>query len=321
MAGNSQRQGAMRKPDAKKSRTVGSGGNRRQKLEGKGPTPKASERTGHVAKKRKDAAERVAEKESRRGRGKGRPGRGSNDEIVAGRNQVVEALGADIPAISLHVQRSIDSDPRIREAMRKALELGIPIKEHGRDDLSDLTAGVVHQGIALTIAPYEYLDLDDVLGLGTDTRPALLVVLDGVTDTRNLGAIARSAAAFGATGLVIPSRRSATVTAAAWRTSAGAFAHVPVAMVANLTTAIKQAQDAGFMTVGLAGDADTDITNADLGNEPVMIVVGSEGKGLSRLVAETCDIRASIAISDKVESLNVSVAAAIAMHSVVVGRS
>ena len=115
MAGNSQRQGAMRKPDAKKSRTVGSGGNRRQKLEGKGPTPKASERTGHVAKKRKDAAERVAEKESRRGRGKGRPGRGSNDEIVAGRNQVVEAL---VP-ISRRSRctfnvRSI-LDPRIRE--------------------------------------------------------------------------------------------------------------------------------------------------------------------------------------------------------------
>ena len=321
MAGNSKRQGAMRKPDAKKPRTVGSGGNRRQKLSGKGPTPKAEERTGHVAKQRKDAAERAAEKEARRSRSKGRGGRGSSDEVVAGRNPVVEALNADIPAISLHVQRNIDADPRIREAMRKALELGIPIKEHGRDELSDLVDGVVHQGIALTIAPYEYKELDDVLGLGTNTRPALLVVLDGVTDTRNLGAIARSAAAFGATGIVIPSRRSATVTAAAWRTSAGAFAHVPVAMVSNLTNALEKAKSAGFMTVGLAGDADADITKAELGNDPVVLVVGSEGKGLSRLVSETCDIRASIAIEDEVESLNVSVAAAIAMHSVVTGRN
>ncbi len=320
MAGNSRRQGAMRDTAAKKERTVGSGGNRRQKLEGKGPTPKAAERTGHVAKKRKDAAVRAAEKDSRRGRGKARTGKGSSDEVIAGRNQVLEALNADVPAISLHVQRNIDADPRVREAMSRALERGITIKEHGRDDLSDLVDGVVHQGIALTIEPYEYRDLADVLGLGTDRRPALLVVLDGVTDTRNLGAIARSAAAFGATGLVIPSRRSATVTAAAWRTSAGAFAHVPVAMVANLTNALEQAKKAGFMTVGLAGEADLDITAADLGNEPVVIVVGSEGKGLSRLVSETCDLRASIAINDHVESLNVSVAAAIAMHSVVVGR-
>ena len=147
------------------------------------------------------------------------------------------------------------------------------------------------------------------------------MILDGVTDTRNLGAIARSAAAFGATGLVIPSRRSATVTAAAWRTSAGAFAHVPVAMVPNLSNAIEQAKQAGFMVVGLAGEADSDITAANLGNEPVAIVVGSEGKGLGRLVAENCDILASIAISDAMESLNVSVAAAIAMHSVVTART
>lgn len=321
MPGNSRRQGAMRDASAKKERAVGSGGNRRQKLEGKGPTPKATERTGHVAKKRKDAAARAAEKDARRGRGKSRSAKGSSDEIIAGRNQVLEALNADVPAVSLHVQRNIDADPRVREAMSRALERGITIKEHGRDDLSDLVDGVVHQGIALTIEPYEYKDLADVLGLGTDRRPALLVVLDGVTDTRNLGAIARSAAAFGATGLVIPSRRSATVTAAAWRTSAGAFAHVPVAMVANLTNALEQAKKAGFMTVGLAGEADLDITAAELGNEPVVIVVGSEGKGLSRLVAESCDLRASIAINEHVESLNVSVAAAIAMHSVVVGRA
>ena len=321
MPGNSRRQGATRDASAKKERAVGSGGNRRQKLEGKGPTPKATERTGHVAKKRKDAAARAADKDARRGRGKSRSAKGSSDEIIAGRNQVLEALNADVPAISLHVQRKIDADPRVREAMSRALERGITIKEHGRDDLSDLVDGVVHQGIALTIEPYEYKDLADVLGLGTDRRPALLVVLDGVTDTRNLGAIARSAAAFGATGLVIPSRRSATVTAAAWRTSAGAFVHVPVAMVANLTNALEQAKKAGFMTVGLAGEADLDITAAELGNEPVVIVVGSEGKGLSRLVAESCDLRASIAINEHVESLNVSVAAAIAMHSVVVGRA
>ncbi len=319
MAGNSHRQGAMKDNSSKKPRTVGSGGNRRQKLEGKGPTPKAEERTSHVAKQRKDAIERAAAKDAKRGKVTRRGGKGA-DNVVAGRNPVLEALNANVPAIALHVQRNIDSDPRIREAMTRALERGITITEHGRDDLSDLVDGVVHQGIALTIEPYKYLDLVDVLGLGTDRRPALLVILDGVTDTRNLGAIARSAVAFGATGLVIPSRRSATVTAAAWRTSAGAFAHVPVAMVPNLTNAIEQAKKAGFMVVGLAGEADVDITAVDLGNEPVVVVVGSEGKGLGRLVSESCDVLASIAINEAVESLNVSVAAAIAMHSIVVGR-
>lgn len=321
MAGNSRRQGAMKDKSKKKPRTVGSGGNRRQKLEGKGPTPKAEDRTSHVTKERKDAAERAAAKDAKRSASSPRRSGKGAENVVAGRNPVLEALNAGVPAVALHVQRNIDSDPRIREAMARALEQGITIKEHGRDDLSDLVEGVVHQGIALTIEPYQYLDLVDVLGLGTDRRPALLVILDGVTDTRNLGAIARSAAAFGATGLVIPSRRSATVTAAAWRTSAGAFAHVPVAMVPNLSNAIEQAKKAGFMVVGLAGEADVDITAADLGNEPVAVVVGSEGKGLGRLVAENCDILASIAINDAVESLNVSVAAAIAMHSVVTART
>ena len=319
MAGNSRRQGAMKDKSTKKPRTVGSGGNRRQKLEGKGPTPKAEERTSHVAKERKEAAERAAAKDAKRSKAPRRSGKGA-ENVVAGRNPVLEALNAGVPAVTLHVQRNIDSDPRIREAMARALERGITIKEHGRDELSDLVDGVVHQGIALTIEPYQYLDLADVLGLGTDRRPALLVILDGVTDTRNLGAIARSAAAFGATGLVIPSRRSATVTAAAWRTSAGAFAHVPVAMVPNLSNAIEQAKQAGFMVVGLAGEADADINAANLGNEPVAVVVGSEGKGLGRLVAQHCDILASIAINDAVESLNVSVAAAIAMHSIVSAR-
>lgn len=317
MAGNSQRRGATRDSSKKKARTVGSGGNRRQKLEGRGPTPKAEERTGHVASKRHEKAERAAAREAT---AKATRGRGDTDEMIAGRNQVLEALNAQVPAQCLHVQRNIDADPRIRESMARALERGIPIKEHGRDDLTRLVDGVVHQGIALTIEPYEYKELDDVLGLGTNRRPALLLFLDGVTDTRNLGALARSAAAFGATGLVIPSRRSATVTAAAWRTSAGAFAHLPVAMVTNLNQAIDEAKEAGFFVVGLAGEAQTDITKADIGDEPIVIVVGSEGKGLARLVAQKCDVLASIDIDSRIESLNVSVAGAIAMHTVVTKR-
>lgn len=312
MAGNSQRRGAMRGP--KKPRTVGTGGKNRRRLEGKGPTPKAAEREGHVAKRRADAKVRAEEKAAQPVRGQRRRPASNPDELVVGRNQVLEALTANVPSKALHVQRGIDADPRVKQAMALAATEGITIKEHSRADLDGMSDGVVHQGIALTVAPYEYSDLADILGLGTDRRPALLVALDGITDTRNLGAIARSAAAFGGTGLVITSRRSATVTAAAWRTSAGALAHLPVAMVTNLSRAIAEAQKAGFTVVGLAGEGASSLDTLDLGNEPVMLVIGSEGKGLGRLVSETCDYLASIPIDTRIESLNASVAAGIALH-------
>lgn len=318
MAGNSKRQGATRNTGAKKARTVGSGGNRRQALEGKGPTPKATERTGHVAKRKADQAARAEEK--RRGRSP-RPRRREGDsEVVAGRNPVAEALAAGLPATALIVQRSIDSDPRVKQAMLTAVSIGLPMREASRAHLDELTGGLSHQGIALEVAEFEYSDLEDLLAVGTDRRPGLLVALDGVTDSRNMGAIARSAAAFGGTGLVIPSRRSATVTAAAWKTSAGAFARLPVAMVTNLTRSIEAAQKAGFLVAGLAASGTTEIRDANFEREPVMLVVGGEGKGLGQLVSQRCDLLVSIHISDEVESLNASVAASIALHEVSAAR-
>lgn len=326
MAGNSQRKGAIVKPGTKKGQQVGSGGNRRQKLEGKGPTPKATERPSHPAKRRADykaeQAEKAADPKSR-GRAPSRGGskrRSGDSEIVAGRNPVVEALNAKVPATTLHIQRFLDADPRVKQAMAMALESGVAIKEHSRGELDILTDGVLHQGLALTTAPYEYYAFEDLLSPGTDRHPALLVALDGVTDPRNLGAIARSAAAFGGTGLILPSRRSATVTSTAWRTSAGALAHLPVAQVTNLSRSLDAAKKAGFTVVGLAGDGEVTIEGANLESDPVLLVVGGEGKGLGQLVSQTCDIRASIPIAGHVESLNAGVAASIALYSVVQGR-
>lgn len=319
MAGNSKRKGAVRNTEAKKPRAVGSGGNRRQGLEGKGPTPKATERPGHVTGKRVRAEAAQAAKQQG-GRGRGPRGGSKNPDIVAGRNQVLEAVLAGVPARTLLVQRNIDADPRIKQALTTALEKGLEMRECRREELDEL-AGGVHQGIVLEVAPYEYTDIADLLFAGTDRRPALLVALDGVTDTRNLGAIARSAAAFDGTGIVIPSRRSATVTAASWRTSAGALAHIPVAMVTNLNRTIEDAKEAGFTVVGLAGEGSTDIDALGLGNDPVLLVIGGEGKGLSRLVAQNCDLLASIPINGRVESLNAAVAAGIALHAVVSARA
>jgi 23S rRNA (guanosine2251-2'-O)-methyltransferase len=151
----------------------------------------------------------------------------------------------------------------------------------------------------------------------------VLVALDGITDPHNLGAIARSASAFGAAGIVVPSRRSAGVTATAWRSSAGAFAYLPVARATNLARAIGQAQDAGFFVVTLDGGAQQNIVEvaAHFGDVPVMLVVGSEGAGVSRLIAERADAAARIDMPGRAESLNASVAAGIALFAIAGARA
>ena len=183
-----------------------------------------------------------------------------------------------------------------------------------RSELDRLTDGSVHQGVAIQVPPYAYADLPDVLA-SVDGAP-LVVALDGVTDPRNLGAVVRSAAAFGAHAVVLPERRAAGMTATAWRTSAGAAARLPVARVTNLTRTLRSLQNQGFTVLGL--DADGEVASDDLsvGTDPVVIVVGSEGRGLSRLVGEACDQLVSIPMTSDTESLNASVAAAVLLAEV-----
>ena len=316
MAGNSQRRGAMRNPGSKKGATVGSGGQRRKQLKGKGPTPKATERPYHAAAKRERAAAKRAEKTAKTAPARRRKAREDASYLV-GRNPVVEALRAKVPATALYVQTKMESDDRWREALRLAVAFNIPVMEASRTDLDKMTDGAVHQGLVLAVPSYEYSDLDDIAD-GT-----LIVALDGVTDPRNLGAVARSAAAFGADGVVVPSRRSAGVTAAAWKTSAGALSRVPVAQVTNLTRSLGELQKAGFTVVGLAADGTTDIAGlpADVLTDPIVLVIGSEGEGLSRLVSEACDWLARIDMRSDTESLNASVAAGIALHQVYAARN
>ena len=312
MAGNSQRRGAMRKTGTKKGPTVGSGGQRRQGLEGRGPTPKAEDRQKHPAARRARAKERAAG-----GRPGGQRRSSASLDYLVGRNPVVEGLRADIPATALYVLTGIDMDDRIREALRIATGRRIPLMEASRLDLDRMTDGALHQGIALRIPAYEYADAVDIAG-GCD----LLVALDGVTDPRNLGAVARSAAAFGAGGVVVPERRAAGVTSGAWKASAGALARVPVARTVNLTRALKGYQKQGFTVIGLAADGETALgdLSADLLAGPVVLVVGGEESGMSRLVRETCDIVASIPMTADTESLNAGVAAGIALYALSVAR-
>ncbi|MFM8239520.1 MAG: 23S rRNA (guanosine(2251)-2'-O)-methyltransferase RlmB [Actinomycetota bacterium] len=315
MAGNSQRRGAMRKAGSKKGAVVGSGGQRRKALVGKGPTPKATERTGHPASRRAKAADKAKTKST--------PRRSKDaKDVLLGRNPVVEALRAGVPASALYVQQFVDTDDRVREAVQIAADKGMPLLEVPRTELDRMSGGGVHQGVLLTVPPYDYVDPADLLDTPGRIQP-LIVALDGVTDPRNLGAIVRSVAAFGGSGVVIPERRSAGVTGSAWKASAGTLAHVPVARAVNLTRALVAYRKAGCTVLGLAADGDIDLPSlsADLASGPVVLVVGGEGKGLGRLVGETCDHIVSIPMAAAAESLNASVAAGVALYAIASLRS
>lgn len=314
----------------KKSPTGGTGGHGRRALEGKGPTPKAEDRSWHPAGKRKAAQERLEGARARYGRAsggaaaRGRPRRTAGaDELVTGRNSVLEALRARVPGSTLYVAARIELDDRVRESLSLATKRGIAVLEVMRPELDRLSGpDAVHQGVALAIPAYEYAHPLDLLER-TATRDVapLVVALDGITDPRNLGAIVRSAAAFGASGVVVPQRRSVGMTAAAWKTSAGAAARVPVAMAANLTQALKTYRERGLFVLGLDGAGDTSLPGLELADRPLVVVVGSEGKGLSRLVTDTCDQIVSIPISSATESLNAGIATSIALYEIAARRS
>jgi len=379
VAGNSARRGAVRNVGSKKGPQVGTGGKNRRALEGRGPTPPASERTKHPAAKRAAAAVRRAEAGAPTGRGpavggrgpagqgrgparedrggsergydrggdrgrsggggdRGRPGGGaggprrpaargpkaSTSEAVAGRNSVVEALRARVPATALYVASRIDTDDRVREALKTASAAGLPVLETTRGDLDRMTDGAVHQGLVLQVPPYEHVTLDDLLTAAADAgQDPLVLALDGITDPRNLGAVVRSTAAFGGHGVLVPERRSAGMTASAWKSSAGAAARVPVARETNLTRALEAAKRAGCFIVGLDAEGDAELGSPELSRAaagPIVLVVGSEDKGLSRLVRETCDLVVSIPMAASVESLNAGVAAGVALYEIDRGR-
>lgn len=304
MAGNSRRRGAVRKAGTKKSPPAGSGGKRRRGLEGKGATPPAHMRPHHPAARRAAA-------------NAGRPARKSDEtELVLGRNPVLECLRAGVPATALYVALGAEADDRLTESVRLASDRGISILEAPRSDLDRMSANGLHQGIALQVPPYKYAHPDDVLAAARGSgSPALLVALDNISDPRNLGAIVRSVAAFAGHGVLIPQRRSAGVTAVAWRTSAGTAARVPVARATNLNRALKAWAATGLQVVGLDTAGDTTLDNLD-GRGDLVVVVGAEGKGLSRLVRETCDIVVSIPMAGQAESLNASVAAGVVLAQI-----
>jgi 23S rRNA (guanosine2251-2'-O)-methyltransferase len=321
----------------RKGAALGSGGQGRRALAGKGATPPAELRKGHPAQRRAQAAQ--ASQGGGPGAGSrsggpgdtgrpagGQPGRDGAartnrrpveiDELVVGRNSVVEALRAGVPASTLYVAGGLDFDERVTDARRLAGRNGLAVVDVGRLELDKMCGTAPHQGLALSIPPYRYAHPEDLLSRAKAAAPGLLVALDGVTDPRNLGAVVRSAAAFGAQGVVVPERRAAGVTAAAWKTSAGAAARLPIARATNLTRTLQSFVDGGLFVVGLAADAELSLDDLDAATDPLVLVIGSEGRGLSRLVGETCDLTVRIPMAGAVESLNAGVAAGVALAEI-----
>jgi 23S rRNA (guanosine2251-2'-O)-methyltransferase len=289
---------------------------RRRGLRGKGPTPRAENRPAHKKYQAKDESQRkrVERKRIDRKRPDRRRDPKEHVDTVAGRNAVLEALRAGIPAKELVVANGVDIDERLEESIRLAQKMGLGIREVERRQIENMTGIANHQGIALVAKPFQYSSQKEIFARAKS--PALFVAVDGVTDPRNVGAIARSAAAFSADGLLIPERRNAPLTAAAWKSSAGAAARLPIAQVTNLVRSMQDAKEFGCFVVGLDGDADTSVDAMEIADQNLYVVVGSEGRGLSRLVRENCDLLISIPMSNTVESLNASVAMSIALFAI-----
>ncbi|MXY25373.1 MAG: 23S rRNA (guanosine(2251)-2'-O)-methyltransferase RlmB [Acidobacteria bacterium] len=230
--------------------------------------------------------------------------------VIYGLNPVLEALrGGHVTALTVSRRRQGRLDELLRLAERGRVE----VRRAEPDELNRLASGGVHQGVVATIRPPEPRAVRDLVEGGA---PALIVVLDGIEDPHNLGAIARTAEAAGASGLVVPTRRAAPLTAAAVKASAGALAHLPVAPVVNVARALAELRSAGVWTVGLDAEAPRTIYEIDL-RVPVALVVGGEGRGLRHLVREGCDWLAALPLAGRLDSLNASVAAGIALFEAV----
>lgn len=232
---------------------------------------------------------------------------------IYGINPVLEALRAK-RVTALRV--SPRADERLTEIVRLAEAQGVGVQRVSAADLDRAANTARHQGVVADLAPPSArLSVEDLV-IGAGGRAALIVVLDGIEDPHNVGAIVRSVDAAGADGIVRQSRHAARLDGAAAKASAGAVAHVNVAEVVNIARALETLKDAGVWTVGLAGDAATRYCDVDL-TLPTAFVVGAEGVGLRRLVRERCDWLVSIPMAGHVQSLNVAVAAGIALFEAV----
>lgn len=275
----------------------------------------------HKRKKRADSREAFGTKDRRSGGYRPRDIRTSDDtrgarkprtsrqksafDLIEGRRAVAEALALNIPLKNALVQVSSgERDQEIETLAKRLSSDGVPVERVPRQVLDALSSHGAHQGVIVRTRPFEYAELSDILEKA-GSKDALVVVLDHVTDEGNFGAIVRSAEVVGAAGVVIANARAAQVGVGAYKTSAGAVLHVPIARVSNVSRALEELKTAGFWACGATEHATDDVWSAPLGGR-LALVMGSEGAGISRLVLETCDFACKLPQRGKIESLNVA---------------
>lgn len=239
-----------------------------------------------------------------------------SEGLIEGRNAVTEALRSGRAVNKVYLADG-DTDKALGRLAAMARDAGAVVVRIDRRKLNEMSPTGAHQGIIASVAAHEYATLDDILALAEKRgQPPLIVLCDELSDPHNLGAIIRTAECAGAHGVVIPKRRSVGLTAVVGKASAGALEYLPVARVSNISAAIRELKQRGVWIYGTAADADTDLYHADL-KGPAAIVIGNEGAGMSRLVAESCDLRVSIPMKGQISSLNASAAAAILLYEAV----
>jgi len=240
--------------------------------------------------------------------------------LIAGRNPVMEALKSNTDINSIMVAKG-SGEGIVKAIVAKAKKQGIPVKEVSPVKLDALIPAKNHQGVVANISPIKFITVREILKKASDKgEDALIVILDGIEDVHNFGAIARTAEACGAHGLIIHKHRAAPVSSMAVKASAGALMHVPVARVTNITKTINELKDKGLWIAGTDATGESKYYEANL-KGPIGVVIGSEGGGISRLVRENCDFNLNIPMAGKMSSLNASNAAAIVLFEVLRQRT
>ena len=236
-------------------------------------------------------------------------------DLIEGRNAVIEALRAGRAIDKIYLAKG-ETDKALGHIASKARAAGTVVVETDRHKLDLMSCTGAHQGVIAVSAVREYVSVDDILAIAAErNEPPFVIICDEISDPHNMGAIIRTAECVGAHGVIIPKRRSAGLTAIVGKASAGAAEHMAVARVPNITAALKELKDAGLWIYGAAAEGTAGLWGTDFSG-PVGLVIGSEGDGMSRLVAESCDFTVSIPLRGKVSSLNASAAAAVVMYEI-----
>ena len=239
-------------------------------------------------------------------------------DYIEGKRPVIEALRTHVPMKCILMADNVRKDSLINDILRKAKNLNVPVKTISKKKLDEISERESHQGVMAETKPFEYVNVAAVLSAAEkcaeqhDGR-ALIVVLDHITDAGNLGAIARSAECVGAAGIIIPNKRAAHVTAATYKSSAGAISHIPVSQVANIPSCLDRLKDEGFWVAAATEHAEECIWKSNMKGKMVL-VMGNENEGVSRLVLEHCDFGVKLPMEGEISSLNVAQAATACMY-------